>query len=157
MLKNLSRTQISLLAAAGVALLYLIICYVLFSSWHNEVRTLLEGENRSEALQRMGEIDFPLLLKPLMLPIPATIGNGLFWPFLVQAVFIFAYLVAFIRSPIIATCIIGLAALFIVLLVFGSGLLKGLVAALIFGLPMISILSVLGLLLNQRLIPAPSS
>lgn len=150
MLKSLSRTQISILAAAGVALLYLIICYALFASWQNELRTLLEGENRSETLQRMGEIDFPLLLKPLMLPIPATIGNGLFWPFLVQAVFIFAYLVAFIRFPIIATCIIGLAALFVVLLVFGSGLLKGLVAAIIFGVPMLAILSIIGLLINQR-------
>ena len=157
MLKNLSRTQISILAAASVALLYLIISYVLFASWQNEVRTLLEGESRSETLQRMGEIDFPLLLRPLMLPIPATIGNGLFWPFLVQAIFIFGYLVAFVRFPIIATCIIGLAALFVVLLVFGSGLLKGLVAALIFGLPMIGILSAIGLLINQRLIPVPSS
>lgn len=163
MLNNLSKTQISFLTAAGVALLYLIISIALHAAFKSELRSYLEGALASDpraltdpdVLRNRPEFGF--LLRVMMLPIPATIGNGLFWPFLVQAVFIFGYLVAFIRSPIIATWGIGLIALFVVMLLLGSGLLKGLGATLIFGLPMIGILSAIGLMINQRLIPDPSS
>lgn len=151
------REKAAILSALTISILYLGLSWLLLSGWQREMTAYLNGaaqggdEAVANAMSFTKFPDFPFLLKPLMLPIPAAVGDGLFWAFFVQAAFIWAVVTAFILKPMWATYFAALFGLFVVLSLLSDKLAIASVATLFHGLPFLAILTIIAILIEKRL------
>ena len=148
--------------AGGIALVYLGLSWALFSTWQSEMRAYLDAPASNEALKTdtfgvlAGAPQIPPLLKILMLPLPSAIGPGGLWPFVVQALFIAAFMFAFLLRPIIGTMVAFGFAHFALVAVFKGSLFAGIAITLFSGIPFICILSLIGMVITRNVLTRPS-